>query len=242
MDVKDKIKSMEDGSCIRREELLRWIKEEHPNYAAASYSWTIYGLVRSGLITKLDNILFITGQKRNYHDTLVGPTHARILEYVSKNLSEVPMVVYESTILNEWLNHQIAKSIIFVEVNKFYADIVFEKLRNDLQLNILFNPSADEFSRYAENNTVVVQNLISQAPKQQDSTGIMIEKLIVDLFSEPALKALFSDSELAPMIEAMFQQYAINPKKMLAYAKRRKSDAKIKTFLIRFTNIKLWED
>jgi len=242
MDIKALIKSKADNEYIYKNELYEWIALEHPNYSKASYRWAIYNLVHSGLITKIGKNLFIQGHKRKYAYEYVGATHKQIIHYFEKEFPNITAVIYESTILNEWLNHQLARNIVFVEVDKFYSDIIFEKLRNNIQSNILIKPKTDEFTRYAENNTIIIHNLVTQAPTNKHSYEIKLEKLIVDFFSEPSLKMLYSGSELTPMLELIFQQYVIEQKKMFAYAKRRKCDQKIKQYIYQNTNIRLFED
>lgn len=242
MDIKVLIKSKTDNEYIYKDELYECITQEHPNYSKASYRWAIYNLVHSGLITKIGKNQFIKGHKRKYAYEYVGATHKQIVHYFEKELPNITAVIYESTILNEWLNHQLARNIIFVEVDKFYSDIIFEKLKNNIQSNILIKPKTGEFSRYAENNTIIIQNLVTQAPTNKHSYEIKLEKLIVDFFSEPNLKMIYSESELTPMLETIFQQYVIEQKKMFAYAKRRKCDQKIKNYIKQNTNIKLLEN
>ncbi len=242
MSIESRLHSKSDNAYIHKNELYQWIEQEHPDYSETSYRWVVYNLIHSGLITKIDNNIFIKGYKKKYTYGYIGTKHHQIIDYFDKELPNISAVIYEATMLNEWLNHQLARNVIFVEVNKDYAEIIFDKLRTDIQSNLLINPKKDEFTRYVEPDSIVILNLITQAPTNKRSHEIKLEKFIVDLFSEPILKALFSESEMAPMLESMFYQYVIEQKKLFAYAKRRKCDQRIKQFIRQNTTITLWEN
>jgi len=230
---------MKEHTIIAKKELYQWIKEEHPDYSEASYRWEIYRLVHSGIITKIDNDLFVKGSMRKYKYAYTSPLQEQLIEFFKKEYPKLDAVMYDSTILNEWLNHQLARNIVFVEADKYFTEMIFEKMRLTFPSSVLVNPKVDEFTRYIEQNSIVVQNLATQAPRNKHSYEIKLEKLIVDLFTVPILRQLFSESEMVPMLESMFKEYVVEQKTMFAYAKRRKCDQKIRQFINQFTSIEL---
>jgi len=108
--------------------------------------------------------------------------------------------VYESTILNEWVNHLIARNVLFVDVEKDYMPNVFRTLQEKLQTTILLKPSVDEYYLYASDATIIVSNLITQAPIRNDSYDIRIEKLLVDVFANSLLKEFVSANDIEYMV------------------------------------------
>ena len=67
----------------------------------------------------------------------------------------------------------------------------------------------------------------------------MREKLLVDVFSENILKAMFSQSEFPTIYETALEDYVIDESQMFRYAKRRKTDERIKHFLKTEMTVKL---
>ncbi|MDY0288497.1 MAG: hypothetical protein RBR15_06715 [Sphaerochaeta sp.] len=108
--------------------------------------------------------------------------------------------MYESTILNEWVNHLIARNVLFVDVEKDYMPNVFRTLQEKLQTTILLKPSVDEYYLYASDATIIVSNLITQAPIRNDSYDIRIEKLLVDVFANSLLKEFVSANDIEYMV------------------------------------------
>jgi len=152
-------------------------------------------------------------------------------EFVREKYSNLDIIIYESTILNEWLNHQVSRNIIFVEVEKFYMEDVFASLRDYFKNDILLNPSIDDYYLYAKDDMIVVSNLITRAPMHKNSYEIRIEKLIVDLFSNDLISEFFSHSEYGSIINSIFNMYKVNIKKIFSYAKRRNLSDKLEQYV-----------
>ena len=87
---------------------------------------------------------------------------------------------------------------------------------------------------------IVVRNLLTESPKGKKKVWHTdLEKMLVDIFSENPIKAMFSESEYPAIYEEAFGSYVIDESQMFRYAKRRKSDGRIKKFIQEKTNVKL---
>ena len=87
---------------------------------------------------------------------------------------------------------------------------------------------------------IVVRNLLTESPKgKKDVWHTCLEKLLVDIFSENLIKAMFSESEYPAIYETAFNSYVVDESQMFRYAKRRKSADKIKNFIQEETDAKL---
>ena len=87
---------------------------------------------------------------------------------------------------------------------------------------------------------IVVRNLLTESQKGKKEvwhTGL--EKLLVDIFSEKLIKAMFSESEYPAIYETAFNSYVVDESQIFRYAKRRKSADKIKKFIQEETDAKL---
>ena len=116
----------------------------------------------------------------------------------------------------------------------------FERLKKEYEGNILINPTEEDFFNYRREDMIVVRNLLTESPKGKNEvwhTGL--EKLLVDIFSEKLIKAMFSESEYPVIYETAFNSYVVDESQMFRYAKRRKSADKIKKFIQEETDAKL---
>lgn len=141
--------------------------------------------------------------------------------------------------MNEFANHQMTKNIIFVEVKNILDKSVFNQLF-EIYPHALLNPSADEYDKYAVDETIVVRRLISEAPPFfGDYRQASLEKLLVDLFGRGIAGVIISRSEYRAIYEDAFQKYNINLAKLFRYARRRGIEKKIQRFICEETDITL---
>lgn len=221
MSNKYKLDVFEDDTYILKEDLVDYIKETTSYKKDSSIRWVVQKLVKSGEVTKVDSKHFYKGLLKEYSPVLESPIKLQLKSFMIEKYPNLECVIYETHILNEWLNHQIARNVIFVEVEKFYMEDVFTSIRESFTKNILLNPTEEDYYLYADNDSVVISNLISRAPRNKDSYEIKLEKLIVDLFSNDLLTKLFSQSEVETILDNLFKMYKLNLKTAFAYAKRR---------------------
>ncbi|MDE7204369.1 MAG: hypothetical protein K2O91_21295 [Lachnospiraceae bacterium] len=94
--------------------------------------------------------------------------------------------------MNEFVNHLFGKNTIFVEVENMCEVPVFEMLHERFP-DVLFCPDKDMYYRqWGNDDTVVVQKLISEAPGPAAGHSAPLEKLLVDLFSKKLTGKLVS--------------------------------------------------
>lgn len=148
--------------------------------------------------------------------------------------------IYDLNILNEFMNHLIARNVIFLEIDKDSYKYVFTVLNEKHNGDLLLHPTSHDIDYYFHNNIVVVDRLISESPRNiLTPHEIVLEKLIVDMFANKTLRNLLSQSDYPDALETMFNNYEIDTKKMFRYARRRNKENEIKTFITKFTDIKL---
>lgn len=148
--------------------------------------------------------------------------------------------IYDLNILNEFMNHLIARNVIFLEIDKDSYKYVFTVLNEKHNGDLLLHPTSHDIDYYFHNNIVVVDRLISESPRNiLTPHEIVLEKLIVDMFANKTLRNLLSQSDYPDALETMFNNYEIDIKKMFRYARRRNKENEIKTFITKFTDIKL---
>lgn len=143
-------------------------------------------------------------------------------------------------ILNEFLNHLIARNHIIFEVEKDGSGFAYEFLKENVPNRILFLPGKKELERYSSDNDIYILHAISETPNdEKNKHGVCLEKIIVDLFSNKTLKQFISKSEYPHILEEMFSKYRINESKLFRYVFRRGKKQEIIRFILENTNIKL---
>ncbi len=115
--------------------------------------------------------------------------------------------------MNEFVNHQLARNTIFIEVENRLDESVFNLLFEKYP-HVLHNPNIDEYYKYAG-------------------------ELLVDLFGRGISGAIISRSEYRAIYEDSFKKYNINLAKMFRYARRRGIEQRIRNYICEETSITL---
>ena len=145
------------------------------------------------------------------------------------NNYDIDFVIWNISILNEWLNHLINSSVVILEVEKDYLEFIFEHLKD--KFNILINPSKNEIYNYSTNDTIILKPLISKAPINHKENTPKIEKIIVDIFLDKIVNCFYESNERIGIYEQIFDIYSVNYKTLFAYAKRRHIYNEFKEYL-----------
>lgn len=196
--------------------------------------------VKKGTIARIGrNQYCLQHNLRNYHYTYSNKSN-HIAQTLNEEFYNPDFRIMELYQLNQFLNHQIAHNVIFIFAEKELCASVFENLKHEYDDMILINPDINTFFNYRTEETIIVKNLITESPKGEEVFWhTELEKLLVDIYSDKLIRSMFSVSEYPLIFETAFKYYAINKTTMFRYAKRRKSDIKIKTYIKNNTDAKL---
>lgn len=222
---------------IEKDKLKEIIKKNYPHYKDSSINWVIYKLVKKNIITKLNNHEYIKGYLKEYKYKWFGDASFDLINKFKKEFGDINIAVYETNLLNEWINHLISRNIVIVEVEKYFVKDIFRYIQN-IYPNTLLNPSNDDLYLYKD-TMIIVNSLVTQAPINKNEKTIKIEKLFVDLFTKDIINEFISEVEKEEVIRSITKNYVINETTILAYSKRRKNYNTIKQIL---NDIKKGED
>lgn len=222
MTIEERLLSLDNNQILSRDDLYQLIRTFYPNYKDNSIRWVIYRLVREGIISKLDSTKYIIGKKNTYQQQETSDERDTIISALDQAFPNIRMVVYESTLLNEWVNHQIARKVIFIETEKYFVKDVFRYIYNTFPTKTLFNPNKEDIYMY-DGELIIVTQLVSQAPINQKKKDIKIEKLIVDLYTKDLITEFINEDEKEDVIDTIFKTYPVNIKTIYAYSRRRKN-------------------
>src|SRR5690554_5421322 len=105
---------------IFKEDLENDIKKQYGYKKDSSIRWKIHELEKSKTITKINNTHFYNGYLKPFEPALESKELMNIKKTLTEKYSSLEIVVFESSLLNEWINHQVSKNIIFVQAEKYY--------------------------------------------------------------------------------------------------------------------------
>lgn len=242
MEMKDVIEYLPVDESFTKQQFSSKVREANARYSESSVSWLLSELKKEQKIASIGRGVYIRvtekSRKKEYnYDHLEA--YLEIEHAVSQEFPFVEFQMWEMYQMNEFVNHLFGKNTIFVEVENMCEASVFEMLHERLP-DVLFCPGKDMYYRQRGNDdTVVVQKLVSEAPKPVTGHSAPLEKLLVDLFSKKLTGRLVSRSEYQGIYEDAFSRYSIDETKMFRYARRRNLEAEIKTFLKEKTNVEL---
>jgi hypothetical protein len=225
-------------SSFTTAEFMEMLRGENPDIGRSTVYYLLKKLSDGKQITKIGRGHYTVTEKKNYAYEL-SQTAKDISALVQSEFPLVEYQIWELYQLNEFVNHQLSRNTIFVEVESMQDESVFNRLF-ELYPHVLLNPDIDEYYRYAGEETVVVQKLISESPPPYGGfRQAALEKLLVDLFSKSLTGSLISKSEYRAIYEDCFRKYRINQTKLLRYARRRKVEQSILDYIRDRTEITL---
>ena len=225
---------LSDKTTYCREDLFHIFLNEKPDLSGGAFRWTLYNLLQEQKIFKIEYDAYITVKpqmlsiyKPNYSDKAKALT-----KMLMEQFPQVRFVLFESVLLNEFLNHQIAQNTIYIQIEKDASSYIFDNLQEEYMGSLLYKPGKKEFDKYWTRNCIVVLDLISQAPlSQKKPHEITVEKMLVDIIAEKSMAATFSPSEIPFVYENVIKNYQVDMRKMNRYAGRRGKASLIKEYV-----------
>lgn len=225
-----------------RKELLESFRLGGYSLSDAAFYKKIEELVRQGdLIRAGRNVYRIPAGNVLAYEHTYSDLAEEIANKVSEQYPYLEYAIFELVQLNDFVNHQIAHNVIYLSVEAEVVDFVFDTLKEEYPGKVLVNPSVELYHQYWSDNMIVLGKLTTEAPKGQKVVWhTRIEKMLVDLLSDPLIMASVGESELPTIYQDAFARYIIDEKALFRYASRRKVDKKILKFIRENTDIKLY--
>ena len=216
--------SLKDDRTYTRNDLIEVFRKENKDLNDSTFRWMLYNM-------QLQNKLFRVGyDEYTISEQRVLPVYRpfyseevlMVKSLLEEKYPELSFVMFESVTLNEFLNHQIAQNTVYVQVEKDLSTYIFDILKQELGVTVLYKPNRTEFSRYWTRGCVIILELISQAPLSSvQPHEITMEKMLVDIIADKSIEATYSPAELPEIFRNVKRNYRIDYKKMNRYAGRR---------------------
>lgn len=215
---------MDDQKVFSHKMLIDELKRLKPDLSDNTYHWALSSLVRMGSLTRLgyDSYKFSIDDAKQVYVPYYSEISLGLIKLISEQFPFIRFTVFETVLMNEYLNHQIAQNTIFVQIEKEYSICIFQFLQDNEFMHLLYKPSRKEFDLYWSKDCIVVTDLISEAPLRRiEPHAIMLEKMLVDMVADRLIASTFSPAELPDVCTDVQHRYLIDRVRMMRYARRR---------------------
>lgn len=235
------LKTLMNSSSFSRNDLLQAMKENGVETSDSSFKVVLQRLLKDELIVRIGrNAYCVANNEIKVYEHEYTEEALKIAELIKRNFPYLNFTILDLIQLNEFTNHQLAHNVIHVSVEGNLGEFVFNVLKDIYPGKVLINPTLDVYHQYWYDGMIVIGKLVSESPMgQKQKWNTRIEKMLVDIMTNPILHCSISESELPTIYEEVFAKYAVDESCLFRYAKRRGADKKIHEFIEKNTNIQL---
>lgn len=223
-------KQLQPGVVYPRSELIRILKQGYPYVSANSYHWGVNSLLKEGLITKVgyDQYMVPTGKEKAVYAPKYTALARELIEKIDGKYPDISFIVFETVLMNEFLNHLIAQNTVFIQVEKDASAFVFRFLQEEGYHGLLYKPSKKEFGLYWVKDGIIITDLVTEAPlTSRRPHEICLEKMLVDMFCDRRIGWTYCKAEYMDFVEQVSAAYIIDKARLLRYARRRGKEDEI---------------
>jgi hypothetical protein len=208
---------------------------------STTINWRIYTLVKEGVLQRIGRGKFSLGEGRKYIPEISSVTKS-IFKKLKAKFPYANFCVWNTSALNEFMQHQPNRFFISVETDRETSNSAFYFLREMKKL-VFIEPTEDILKKYIvnEKEIVVIKTLISEAPTHyiNEVETASLEKILVDVFCNDVIFSAQQGAEMRTIFKEAFTKYTINQSKMLRYADRRRKKKELNLFAKTISN--LWQ-
>lgn len=235
------LSGLDDKLFFEKSDLLENVRMVMPSISDSGFYRMMKRMLSDGEIMRVGrNAYCVPVRKMAVYSHQYLELSQDLSEYIRENYADLDFRIFEMVQLNEFLNHQIGRNVIFLSVEEDLGDFVFQNIRDRYNNNVLLNPTIEFYHRYWKENMIVIDRLPTEAPKgNREYWQTDLEKILVDIMADKLISDTFSESEYPLIYETAFSGFVIDESRMFRYAKRRGIDEKIKQYLKENTTVKL---
>ena len=181
-------------------------------------------MIASGTLSRVGNGQYAFDAKKRFDYSLENATALNVLSKLEDRLGQsAKYILYETTVLNAFLNHLIGRSTVIAEVERGLAEPVFWFLKEEGFDNVMLNPSENENYMYNpyDGSGVIIKTMVSKSPIDNKCHKLTIEKLVVDIVCDKTLNMFYEGDEVSHMVKDILNNYMVKFDSIRNYAKRR---------------------
>jgi len=189
-------------------------------------------MVNSGVLSRTGRGLYQLGTGHNYTPEL-SPRILKINKLLKKRFPLISYCVWDSGMLNEFAQHLSSYHFILVDIERDVAESVYFQLKEEFS-GVFLRPSEMLLNNVLSDFRLplVVRYLVSESPisMRNDMPVVTVEKMLVDIFSDPEFGYLIG-SERRAIFSNAYYKYIINENKLLRYAARKGKKEEIQNYI-----------
>ncbi len=226
---------LESGRTYSHKSLVAILQREKPSLSTSAYCWAINVMLHDGMLSKKSygEYSLSDGAKLPEYSPDYSEIAMDLINTISRRYPYVQFTIFETALLNDFLNHMVAQNTIFIQVEKDSSVFVFRFLQEAGYKNLMYKPSLKEFNLYWARDSIVVTDIISEAPmRTANPHTITLEKMLVDMYADKLISGTYSKAECQSVFENAQECYLLDRKRMLRYARRRNKEDAIRRFLV----------
>jgi len=232
------IEEFKERRSFSRDELYSFFRYFEPNLKEGTLGWRIYDLKEKNILRSVRRGWYAISYKPKYKPQL-SKELIKLSKVITEHFQDLKYCVWETSWLNEFLQHQSSKLIIIVEIEKGFEQDLYFHLKDNFRYELYLNPHEKEIDLYITESRkpVVIKKLITRSPLSKQTVNKtkvafpQLEKILVDLFSDKNLFYFYQGSEMTHLFENAIKRYSINYTRLFSYAKRRDREEELKAFL-----------
>lgn len=228
----------EKDESLSREELLKVILTDFPNWKESTINVYLSKLKKKGVIKNPSRGVYSLNNGETFHP-VIDINLKKSFNKIKKEYPHINFCIWNTKWLNDVMRHQPFKQYQIIEVEKDAAEQVFNTL-NEKVKNVFLNPDTEIFERYINNteDAVIIKYLVSEAPLNKVNNVVIptLEKLLVDMLIDVDIFSA-QQGEIEFIYITAFSKFQINRNKMKRYAFRRNREEKVEEL----TNLTLAE-
>lgn len=232
------IEEFKDRDAFSREELFDFFMYFEPNLKEGTFGWRIYDLKNKNIIKSIKRGYYTISYKPKYKPEISGEI-LKLAKVISERFEDVRYCIWNTDWINEFAQHQSSKKLTIIEIEKDFVESLYYELKDNFRFDFYLNPDekAIDFYISESQNPIIIKKLITRSPiskrveKKIKFHTPLLEKILVDLFTENKLFYFFQGAELIHVYENVLKNYTLNYTKLFSYAKRRDQEQNIKQFM-----------
>ena len=229
---KDIIKKFGYGNAFSSKELFEFYKTNEADLKDGTFRWRVYELKKEGLIRSIKRGVYILDHKKKFQPE-ISHTTKLLYNMIRQKFPYIDICVWDTSWLDNFMNHQIYTSNTIFEVDKEAVSSVFNMLKEKKD-RVYLNPDEREVENYIlSENAIIVKSILREVPVQ-DSNNVKIpklEKILVDLYFDKTLLISYQGDEMKNIFNRAFEEYEINLTTLYRYARNRGIKDKIAAYI-----------
>ena len=202
------IEEFKNRDSFSREELFDFFRSFEPNLKEGTFGWRIHDLKNKNIIKSIKRGVYIICYKPKYKPEL-SKEILKISKKISERFEDVKYCIWDTAWLNEFSQHQSSKQMILIEIEKEFTESLYYELKDNFKYDLFLNPdkTAIDFYVSESDQPVVIKRLITRSPiekrteKRVKLYTPLIEKILIDVFSEDKLFYFYQGSELIHILK-----------------------------------------